>query len=75
MNKFGRKVPNEIDLNKYLMENLIYILQCGLFCKLDISALLWKVNTPKYFREFLNFAVMFSYKLFGVTDLNFLLVG
>ena len=40
-----------------------------------MPALLWKINSRNYFREFLDFAVIFRYRLFGVTRLNFLVVG
>ena len=67
-------MPGIVNLSKFGKKDLIFI-QCGLFFKPDMPALLWKINSRKYFREFLNFAVIFRYKLFGVTRLNFLVVG
>ena len=40
-----------------------------------MPAPLWKINSRKYFREFLSFSVMFRYNFFGVTFLSFLVVG
>ena len=70
----SNRMPGIVNLSKFGKKDLIFI-QCGLFFKPDMPALLWKINSRKYFREFLNFAVIFRYKLFGVTRLNFLVVG